>query len=356
MVKNDFKIDWPLAGNTQITDYLAKCIAKDCVAGTYIFCGPDNLGKTTIARYFAKSLLCRSRLTGKGILPCGECPSCRQIKTGAEEKAGAGEKEPAGETHGDFHIIKQEKDKKNISIEAVRGFIRSLNMSSFRGTYKIGVVKHAESLSPEAANALLKTLEEPKDGVVIILITGNLDSLPATIVSRSQILQFHPVSSGLIYEYLLEEYKASRSEAKNYSRLCLGRPALAVKFLQSREFKDNYMKQAETFIGFWRQDINERFSAITEILGVKPSGQEAVRITRRLLEVWQGLARDRLLLTYGLNDLIQHQAAEGELKKAGREAAVPRLLSLIKKMRQADEYLAANVNPRMVLENIAINV
>jgi DNA polymerase-3 subunit delta' len=242
MEKREFTIDWPLVGNGQITDYLTMCIARDSVAGTYIFSGPDNLGKTTTARYFAKALLCEHRQAGGGVLPCGECLSCRHIRIGSGRDKGMEEDDPAGETHGDLHIVRKEKDKKNISIETIRGFIRALNMSSFLGTYKIGVVKHAEYLSQEAASALLKTLEEPKDGVVIVLIANNLESLPATIVSRSQILAFHPVDGDLIYEYLIGKYKASRSEAKNYSRLCLGRPALAVKFLQNREFRENYMK------------------------------------------------------------------------------------------------------------------
>ena len=355
MEKKEFTMDWPLVGNRQITDYLAKCIAKDRVAGTYIFSGPDNLGKTTTARYFAKALLCGGRRTGSGPLPCGECPSCRQIRIGSTRNRD-GEDEADGERHGDLHVIKSEKEKKNISIEAVRGFIRALNMSSFLGSYKIGIVKHAERLSEGAANALLKTLEEPKKDVIIVLVARNADILPPTIASRSQILSFHPVDGGLIYEHLIAKHKASRSEAKNYSRLCLGRPALAVKFLEDRGFREKYMKQAEIFLGFFRQDLNKRLDAVAEALGAKTAGQEAVREARRMLEIWQGVARDRLLLEYGLNDLVQHQPAEKRLAEYRGKTGVPALLDLVKMIRRADEYLAANVNPRTVLENVAINV
>jgi DNA polymerase-3 subunit delta' len=179
MENDKFKINWPLVGNRHITDFLEKAINANKVNGSYIFYGPDDLGKSTFVRYFAKILLCKKET---GNLPCGICPSCISFKVINEADR---EKEDSEHiAHGDCHILEKAKDKKNISIEQVREFIRVLCMSSFFGSYKIGIIKQAETLSQEAANALLKTLEEPREKVIVVLLVKNLEFLPKTIVSQ----------------------------------------------------------------------------------------------------------------------------------------------------------------------------
>lgn len=339
MKKENIEFNWPLIGNEHIVEFLSGSIVNGKVSGSYIFCGPDNLGKTTVANYFAKSLVC----TGgkKNISPCGECPACQQVEKGI---------------YGDINLIKKEKDKKNISIEQIREIIKTLGLSSFLNSYKIGIIKQAETLTIEALNALLKTLEEPKAKVVIILITSNIEALPATIVSRSQILKFHQVKPDIIYDYLIKSHKASRSEAKNFSRLCLGRPALAVKFLEDKDFYENYKSQAEAFLKSSICDINGRFAAIEEVIGKEPRGQESVKLAMRTIEVWQGLVRDLMLLEWGEGDLIQHHIYEDKLSDIKTKFTPVRLANFMRTLDEAKEYLRANVNPKLVLENIAINL
>ncbi|MEA3464107.1 MAG: hypothetical protein U9R14_03470, partial [Patescibacteria group bacterium] len=279
--------------------------------------------------------------SGSGILPCGKCLSCQQAEK---------------ELHGDIHLIKKDRDKKNISIEQVREFIKTLSMSSFLNSYKIGIVKHAEHLSQEAANALLKTLEEPKTKVIIILIAVDIAALAPTIVSRSQILKFNLVKYDIIYDYLVKNYQAKRSAAKDFARLCLGRPALAVKFLENKEFRESYLSRVQTLLQFYGQDINKRIAAVGELINKKNGGQESVMIAGRILEIWQGLIRDLLLLEFNQDNLIQHLLFADELNKIKAKFAVRDLLNLEKNLRDAKKYLAANVNPKLVLENAAVNI
>jgi len=339
-IKN-FDFNWPLVGNDHIIEYLAKSIANNKVSGSYIFTGPDNLGKTTVARYFANALVCLNKEQDKGTLPCGQCSACEQVNK---------------QLHGDVHLIKKEKDKKNISIEQIRDFIRILSLASFLNSYKIGIIKHAESLSIEAANALLKTLEEPKTKVVIILITSKIEALPSTIISRSQVLKFNPVKADVIYDYLVEEHKARRSKAKNFSRLCLGRPALAVKFLEDQDFYEGYIERAKTFLNFTNQDINQRLLAVEDLIGTKASGQDSAKLAGRIIEIWQGLVRDLLLTEFGQSELMQHLLFDKEFNKIKIKFKIDKLLGLVKNLRQAEKYLEANVNPKLVLEQIAIGI
>ncbi len=352
MKDKKFTFNWPWAGNSHITEFLSKSIENDNVSGSYIFCGPDDLGKFTIADYFAKSLVCDNMTGDGGSLPCGKCQPCVQAEKGL---------------HGDIHIIKKPEDKKNISIEQIRDFIRILNMASFMDSYKIGVIKNAESLSIEAANALLKTLEESKNKVVIILTVTDIGALPETIASRSQILKFNPVGADIIYDYLINEHNAKRSQAKDFSHLCLGRPALAVKFLRDKEFFDNYIERAKSFLQMGKNDINSCFSIVESLVGPRPSGQESAVLAGRIVEIWEAVARDLLLLEFDQKNLIQHQMIIDDLETAkicrsplrrdcGTAERISDLIDLSKNLSQAKKYLKSNVNSKLVLENVVVGM
>jgi DNA polymerase III subunit delta' len=342
------KKGWPLSGNTPITNFLEKSLATGRIANTYIFSGPENLGKTAAAVFFAKSLLCQGKQSGVLALACGDCPSCRQMQNKTEDNGFA-------TLHSDFHLLRKEADKKNISVEQVREFIRILEMSSFMNSYKIGVIKDADSLSEGAANALLKTLEEPRPKVVIILTASRLEKIPATIVSRSQVLNFLPVSASAIYDYLANELDCPRAEAKNISRLSLGRPALAAKFWENKEFYQAYREKAETFLGFFADNINDRLQAVGNLSGDKDEENKA-EAALAVLNVWQGVLRDLLLLASNNGNLIQHEPWRDKMDSLKGRLTTGRLLSLNESLRCGEKYIRSNVNPKLVLENIAINI
>jgi len=339
MKSNSLKLNWPLIGNRHIFEFLAKSLANKNIAGSYIFAGPSGIGKNTAAQFFAKSLVCES--TDQPVLPCGKCPACLSADKGI---------------HGDIYLIKKEADKKNISIEQVRDFIRSLGLSSFLNSYKIGIIEDAGSLSEGAVNALLKTLEEPKVKVAIILTVTDIEVLPETIVSRSQILRFQPVKTGLIYDDLIKNHQAQRSQAKNFSRLAAGRPALALKFLEDKEYYEDYKTWVQAFIKILNPDLNERFKAIEGVLGKTARGQEAVKSAAGVIDVWQNLARDLMLLDLNLADLIQHEAFAEDLASAKNKLTMKTVLNFINTLDQAKEHLANNVNPRLALESAAASM
>mgnify|MGYP001558009498 CR=1 FL=1 len=338
MKSSDLKSSWPLIGNDHIFEFLAKILAKNNISGSYIFTGPANIGKVTAAHFFAHSLVCEDQ--GQSIFPCGKCPACTQA---------------AKNIHSDIYFIKKEPEKKNISIEQVRDFIRNLSMSSFLNSYKIGIIKDAENLSESAVNALLKTLEEPKIKVVIILTVADLEVLPKTIISRSQVLRFKTVAGNIIYDELIKNHQASRSQAKNFSRLSAGRPAVALKFFQDKEYYEYYKNYIKSFTGLLNSDINERFMAIANIFGKETHGQDAVKLAAGVINIWQNLARDLMLMELNLTDLIQHEPFSQELAEVKSKLNLKALLNLINILKQSREYLAANVNPKLALENVAVS-
>lgn len=342
------KEKWPLIGNEHIVEYLEKLLKKESLRGTYIFLGPGNLGKTTLAYSLARNVLCEARREGKEF-PCGECSACGQLR-GLNTEEG---QEGFGVVHGDLHVIKKDPEKKNISIEQVREFIKTLGMSSFLNSYKIGVIKDADKLGTEAANALLKTLEEPKQKVIVILIASELENIPDTIASRSQVLKFSPVQTSVLYDHLLKKYNIGRDVAKELSHLSLGRPALARKFLEDKEFYEEYMSRAKTFLNFFGNGINIRFKELEDILGKRTGGQESVREALGILECWIGIVRDLVLLRSGNKSYIQHEMLSGSLEKIGNKFSYNELIRMHEMLQKGKKEIEANVNPSLVLENIA---
>ncbi len=322
-----FKYLWPEIGNQAVLEFLERSLISGKIAQTYVFTGTSDLGKFTMALAFARNL----------------------------------QGNPQG-FNSDLHILQLEEGKKNISITATRQFIKTLNLSSFLNSYKIGIIKQANLLSPEAQSALLKTLEEPQEKVVIILLVNDEDDLPATILSRAQIIYFYPVASSLIYDYLITSYGTNRSFAKDLANLALGRPLLAVKLLEKPEEYETYLENAELWLTLSEQNINDRLLALDEIFKDRTWSKQAVDRAKQVLIMAEGLSRDLLLLTWGHQELLQHSALSSNLEKtllflnkAGNQDNVLTILEQLKLIAQAQEYLQANVNPHLILEQVVIN-
>jgi DNA polymerase-3 subunit delta' len=328
MEKDPKKMAWPAIGNEAAIEFLSRSLSNEKIAQTYIFTGPDDLGKSTIALAFAKNL--------------------------QGEEAGF---------NSDLHILEAAEDKKSISIEQVREFIKILNLSSFLNSYKIGIIKQADLLSEEAKSALLKTLEEPSEKTVIILLVSDENNLPKTVLSRAQILYFYPVKAAIIYDYLIKECGANRSLAKDLANLVLGRPLKALHFLENADHYAAYLVKAETIINFFKEDLNTRLNNLDKIYNDKTYSKQATISAREILEISEGVMRDLLLLSLGNDDLIQHQMLKEKLIEAkamivgvhGDESGVF-ILNKLRLISEARKYLDSNVNPRLVLEQLLINL
>jgi len=326
MRANDFK--WPKIGNELVLEFLNRSLKNNKIAQAYAFIGPDELGKSTIALAYARNL--------------------------------------QGETEGfnsDLYILKPAEEKKSISIAEVREFIKTLSLSSLTNSYKIGIIKEADKLTMEAQSALLKTLEEPGDKVIIILLIAEEEKLLKTILSRSQVLYFNPVPASLIYDYLVDDYAANRSLAKDLAQLALGRPLKAVRLFEHQDDYQAYLEKAKNFLSILQSDFNSSLEILNKIFNDKGYGASTVDNAKETLLMIEGLFRDLLLLNYNQPDKIQHAALNQELKRAleilekkYQGDCVQYILNQFKSIAVAKEYLMANVNPRLVLEQVIVNL
>ncbi len=317
------KLDWPEIGQDRAVGFLEKSLINDSLAQTYIFVGSSDLGKSTLAFAFARNLL-------------------------ASDSNFSGDLNSAGSSaNSDLHILKREEDKQQVSVEQTREFMKMLNFSSFLNSYKIGIIKEAEKLTPEAQSALLKTLEEPNKKVIIIMLVTDLSVLPATVVSRAQIVRFYPVSQEFIYNYILDLGEKKRTKAKALSAISLGKPLKAKRLWENNDLYELEIGRARLLLDFFDLDLAQRRQSLQSYF--KGSRSEQIKEAENLLFCWEGLWRDLMLSAVDRSDLLFYQDLKPDLEQVVHEKSSNQdffkyLLETKEKLKLAGDYLRANVN------------
>ena len=176
---------------------LRRGLERGRLPHAFLFVGPEGIGKKAFALRFAQALLCE-RVPETRLDPCGVCPSCLQVMNGS---------------HPDVHQVQKPDDKNELSIKIIRDLNVELGLKPSRGTRKVAIVDDADDLNDEAANAFLKTLEEPAPGSVLILVGTSAEVQLDTLVSRCRVVRFAPLPESELAAVLLEQHVADDPEA-----------------------------------------------------------------------------------------------------------------------------------------------
>ncbi|MHC5544554.1 DNA polymerase III subunit delta', partial [Singulisphaera rosea] len=176
-------------GHDRVVESLRQTLAQGRFPHAFLFVGPEGIGKRTFARTLAQALLC-DRAPESSLDPCEVCPNCVQVK---------------GDTHPDVVQVGRPEDKNELPIKVIRELCLDLGLKPARGGRKIAIVDDADDLNDEAANAFLKTLEEPPPGSVLILIGTSADLQLETLVSRCRVVRFDPLSESDLTDLLIEQ-------------------------------------------------------------------------------------------------------------------------------------------------------
>ena len=336
------KLLWEICGHEGIVNYLKDSISGGNVSHAYIFAGPESLGKHTVAEKFIQSLYC----AGAGeYRPCGECPACRQIEAGI---------------HPDFYQLKKVLNEKTGKMyrELIVDQIRELKFKLSQGTllrgWKTVIIDEAESLNENAANSLLKVLEEPSPKTVIILIVNDINRLPKTIVSRALVLNFLPVGREAIKEYLLS--RTGEDKADRAARLALGRPAVAINLIEQPEEMIRVEDRMAALSEILSRPAYERLNKLEQLMDFDKD--EAVSLSRlaKLLEYWQIGLRDLMML----KENLERQIVSARNAKAGATQASRlswrQLLAIERALGEAKSLIGTNISSRNILENLMINL
>ncbi len=323
---------WQVVGHDHAVRLLQHSIETGRVSHAYLFSGPRQVGKATLAREFAKALNCESDES-----PCGRCRSCRKID---------------GSIHPDVQIVDLEEGSKNISIDAVRRIQESVALKPFEGRTKVYVILEAERLSEAAANSLLKTLEEPPPSVVMVLTTLDATALLPTVVSRCQEVELRPVAAPTI-EALLEQRGVDPERAKLLAALPKGKVGWAMQTASSRGTLEKRSELLDRLAGLPRASRVDRFAYAAELATLYGRDQEAARAA---LESWQSWWRDLLLFRLSLTDLAINADLGDRLRAEAACYSIEDLGGMVKAIQQTMMLLGQNVNPRLALESLMLNV
>lgn len=203
-----------ILGQKRILEMLEQELSAGNVSHAYLFYGPAGCGKKTLATHLAAALNCAGFPHG----PCHECPSCRRVFAGI---------------HPDFHKV--EPEGKTVKIDQVREVIKRASFRPHEGRYQVFMLDLGEGLTPEAANSMLKVLEEPPERTVFILVATNLLSLPPTVVSRCRLYRPDRLEKGDLAALVQDAYGVSAEQADLAVRLSEGLPGRALHVVSARQ-------------------------------------------------------------------------------------------------------------------------
>lgn len=208
-----------LVGNENVKQTLRRLIAKERVPNSLLLAGDDGVGKRQFALELARAFVCTETLDAEA---CGVCAACRRVDGFVFPKSDKGEDydQVFFSKHPDVGMIVP--FKRNVRIGSIRALEREAHFTPFEARSRVFIIDDAEKMADPAANALLKTLEEPSSTTHIFLLTSRPDSLLPTIRSRCQTLRFAPVETALIEKFLIEDRAFTHDEARLAARLARG--------------------------------------------------------------------------------------------------------------------------------------
>jgi DNA polymerase-3 subunit delta' len=327
-----------MVGHAWALDLLTRQLAQGRVAHAYLFTGPPQVGKGTLARWFAQALLCEA----PDGWPCGVCLSCQRVEAGShpDVRALSLEVQPGG--------------RRTLGIEAVRAMRSGMAERPYSGRRKVYLIEDAEAMTDEAQNALLKTLEEPPSFVVILLAALSDHALLPTVVSRCQLLPLRPLAQGEVRQALTSRWGAAEDQAGLLAGLSRGRLGWAVQALRDAgplQQRDEHLSALTVLLG---AGLLERFGDAEEQERKWKRGNHDGVLDR--LESWQGWWRDLLLVSRGCTDLVVNVDRLEGLRAAAQQVSPERVLQVMCTLRQAQQQLNEQVNPRLVFEDLFLQL
>lgn len=317
---NDFK------GNERVVDYFKKAIASKRLGHAYLFSGPAGLGKRTLATLLCRALLCVNPGPDGS---CGACAACHKFDSG---------------NHADYHLYLP--DGLYFKIDLVRQIIHDAALKPLESNWKTFVLDSVDLMRDEAANALLKVLEEPPGQTILFLIAESVEALLPTVRSRCQHFPFQPLRQEDIVECLVASGEMDRGEAENrarYSQGSLGR-ARIVNVEQYRELRDKVLSVFQAALA--PRSYHVLLDAIKAIT------VDRTEMAERLL-IAEELTRDLIHLKASPEAAVIHQDARGMLFVLAGKADVRSLENLYEQLLEAREaILKVNASIGLALQSV----
>ena len=316
----------PLLGHRWVLDLLGRSLLQRHAAHAYLLIGPPQIGKFTTALAMAQLLLCE---TSRG---CGECRPCRLA---------------ARRAHPDLHILEIPPDRKSIPIKDVHEFLHGVALKPLEAMRSVYIIRDAEDLADEGANALLKTLEEPPPDVTLILTAPDPHLLLSTIVSRCQLLTLRPVATEQIADHLVEALAVDPTHADAIARASHGHPGWAILAAQDTALLDARRERTSELLTLLRAGRLERLQEADNLAERWSSHTDEVRDA---LDVWTDIWRDLWLVQLDLRDRLRNVEQAEELAEVAPRIPAAAIRRALASTLETARILERNANARLALE------
>jgi len=307
---------------------LAQRLKEGVLPHALLLEGQKGLGKSTFAHHLAASALCQEPKDSGG---CGQCKSCTLLQAG---------------THPDFFHLEPAEAGKQIRIDTVRELIEFMNLSSHYGTHKVAIIEPADAMNIASANSLLKTLEEPSAGSLLILVTSQPSRLPITIRSRCQRISFLPPAEDQVSAWLGAELQCGSEQQSELLAIAHGGP------LYARELAQNDTMQSRQVLF---QDILEVLRRKMTVAAFSARYQNDM--SRQLLDWILSWLQDlsRLGVSGDEARLVNPDVAQ-DLRRLSMVLDLQAIFDLQEKLYDTMRFHGTvNLNAQMVLEDIMIS-
>ncbi len=314
-----------IKGQKRVLALLRHAIERKRLPHAYLFLGPEGIGKKLTALTLAQALNCSEQDTDFS------CNSCHKISNG---------------THPDVIVI-EPQETGNIKIEEIRQLQEQICYKPFEGRYKIWIIDQAQGLTPQAANCLLKTLEEPPENSIIILIASQPELLLPTVISRCQQVQFERLTPPVLKSLLREQGIAPDSLEMAVALADGGLSKV------NREKLDDFYAWREEMLDYLQGQKNTFADVFA--LGTKlAKNKNQIGQLIQLFNLWY---RDLLVLKLGLNTAsLVNQDKCSQLHEQAAGLGLPLIQQRLGIIQESFSALGYNANPRMVLENILLKL
>lgn len=323
-----------LVGNVRVRNALLRAVARDRLPHALLFTGPEGVGKRTFALELAKALTCHAPVDGDA---CDTCASCIQA---------------AAAEHPDIRLF--EPDGTFVKIAQMRELAREAQYNPFDGRRRVLIVDRAHMMREEAANAMLKTLEEPPPTSLIILVTDQPYALLGTIRSRCQTLRFAPIEPAEIERYLAAHFKRPKEETRLLARIADGRigRALATDLSIYRDQRKEMLGLVELLAGTGDRVRLMKAAQYLADVGKKDKGEFEAR-----LDLFVGLCRDLYGLTLGEPaESISNADITLRLQQLADGLSPARIARWVEAVDGLRVQLRQNVNRQLALEAVLMRV
>ena len=314
-----------IVGHEQIKEHMQAAIRDKKPFHAYLFQGEEGVGKEALARTFAAGLQCQSESADK---PCKECVSCRLMESGNQPD-----------------VIWVTREKASLGVDEIREQLcNTMDIKPFSSPYKIYLVPEAEKMTEAAQNALLKTIEEPPEYGIVILMTSNISALLPTIQSRCLTMEFRPLSTAVVESYVKEHCQVPDYQARASAAFAQGNLGKAMRYAKSEDFIERKDHIISLLRHVEQMDLSEMLAVIKD-LGTR---KDEVRDYIDLMVLWY---RDVLLFkaTKDINQLLFQDEASYISREASHRS-YEKIEEILQAFEKAKVRLRANVNFDITME------